>query len=155
MESSEPAVTSTHKVEETQSVVRQISIIIVHNYVERTISVNVSEGILEEIKGKAKELFGLSCIRVEIDKKLITSADQIFKCTNPKITIAGIKNKCALSMCRNRVNSSSDLECKFCSKSFCIKHSIPEGHSCENISDCKDVAIKNNIRNLLHDRYKE
>ncbi|KAI5161006.1 hypothetical protein NEAUS03_1456 [Nematocida ausubeli] len=153
MESSEPAVTPAHKAKESHSVIRQISFTIVYNYIEKAISTNVSEDILEEIKEKAKELFGLSCIRLEIDKKPVTSPSQIFGISNLKITVIGIKNKCALSMCKNRVNSPKDLRCKFCLKSFCIKHSIPEGHSCENILDCKDVAIKNNIKNLLHDRY--
>ncbi|KAI5191295.1 hypothetical protein NEMIN01_1454 [Nematocida minor] len=150
MESSEPAVGQQYQeIEDAQTVERTLSIKIVYNYSEKTILVTISEDILEKIKRKAHELFGLSCIRLEIDRKPVTAPEQIFNHPSAKITVVGIKNKCMLEKCKNRVNPTSDLECKFCCKSFCIKHSIPEGHACENISDCKEKAAQENLKKLL------
>lgn len=153
MESSEPAVKAQHKeTEEGKAVERTTSLKVVYNYSEKTILVTLSAGILEEIKKKVHELFGLSCIRLEIDRKPIISADQIFASPSPKITVTGIKNKCCLQNCTNRVKLTSELECKFCSKSFCIKHALPEGHFCDNISECKAQAAEENLKKLLGGR---
>ncbi|KAH9386199.1 uncharacterized protein NEMAJ01_1095 [Nematocida major] len=150
MKSSEPAVTTAHKeASEAPCINRTISIGLVYNYVEKLITVEGTENILAEIKRKAHEAFGLSCVRLEIGKKPITSVDQIFSQIPPMISVIGIKNKCHIEKCKNRVNTASEMKCKFCTKSFCIKHSIPEGHSCENISECKQNAAEENLKKLL------
>lgn len=151
MESSGPAVGEKYKeIEETQEVERTLSIKLLYNYNEKTILVPVSENILEQIKEKAHDLFGLSCIRLEIDRKPVISSEQIFSNTSQSICVAGVKNKCSMEKCKNRINLlTSDLECNFCNKAFCMRHSIPEGHSCQNISECREKAAKENHRKLM------
>lgn len=154
MESSELPVEQKHKeIEEAQQVERTLSVKLLYNYSEKTILVPISEDIIETIKTKAHELFGLSCIRLEIDRKPVVSIEQIFTHSSSRISVIGVKNKCSMEKCKNRINlSTPDMECNFCRKAFCIKHSIPEGHSCQNISKCREKAIQENHRKLMTSR---
>ncbi|OAG29403.1 hypothetical protein NEDG_00536 [Nematocida displodere] len=128
---------------------RTVSIKIVYNYAEESVLVSASADIVDEIKKKAHELFSLSCIRLEIDGRPLKSADQIFGVEVPVVSVIGIKKKCAVGVCKNSAGSSLQTTCKFCTKNFCIRHSIPEEHTCENLSMCKAEAVQENLEKLL------
>ena len=40
-------------------------------------------------------------------------------------------------------------DCKYCKKSFCLKHRLPECHSCQNLQACKDAHFEKNKNALI------
>merc|ERR1712167_398927 len=50
------------------------------------------------------------------------------------------KGGCALEGCDGRVVMLVG-DCKWCQKSFCQAHRLPEGHACPNMKDCKQSAF--------------
>lgn len=42
-------------------------------------------------------------------------------------------NKCACNGCKKKLNTLS-FTCKWCSKSYCLKHQLPETHLCSSFS---------------------
>ncbi|KAI5188661.1 hypothetical protein NECID01_0274 [Nematocida sp. AWRm77] len=149
MESSKECMASHLSEKEPCAVERGVSVKIVHNYNEETVLACVGEDVIEKIKKKAHELFGLSCVRLEVDRKPLVSPTQIFSMPSPRVYVLGVKNKCAVQVCRNSAGSSISISCKFCAKSFCTKHTLPEEHVCEQISLCKEEAAQENLKNLL------
>ncbi|KAI5180341.1 hypothetical protein NEOKW01_0645 [Nematocida sp. AWRm80] len=151
MESSECPLSSNALEKEAPSIERVLSVRMVYNYTEKTILLSGEEDIIQSIKQQAEKLFSLSHVRLEIDKKPLTLAEQLFSTPNPKVFVIGIKNKCALEECKNIAHSlAMALCCKFCKKSFCQRHFIPEEHVCENISVCKEEAAQDNLKRLLN-----
>lgn len=53
------------------------------------------------------------------------------------------KNQCKFSDCCDKISVAVGT-CKWCSKSFCLKHRLPEAHLCTNFNDCKQAAIDKN-----------
>merc|ERR1711907_51607 len=49
------------------------------------------------------------------------------------------KNGCGIDGCKERVVLLIG-DCKWCSKSFCQKHRLPESHACPEIKGCKAAA---------------
>merc|ERR1711943_26574 len=49
------------------------------------------------------------------------------------------KNCCAMDSCDGRVVLLVG-DCKWCQKSFCQAHRIPEAHACPNLKDCSAAA---------------
>lgn len=125
---------------------RDITLTITYNYEERKVEVPFNDSLLDEIKKQAHAVFSLSCIRLEVDGHPLLSPNQIFTANSPKITVFGIKNKCFLLDCRNRASGPLKRTCRFCKKPFCIRHSIPESHQCERLSDCKKKAVNDNLQ---------
>jgi len=149
MESSKKCVLSSVSEKPSPPVERTLSIKIVHNYVEKSIVLSSSEDFIETIKRKAHELFSLTCVRLELDRKPLVSASQLFALSHPKVLIYGVKNKCGVSLCNISSGTSISIYCKFCSKSFCSKHTMPEEHLCEQISICIKESVLENSKNLL------
>lgn len=125
---------------------KMITVRLIYNYEEQIVQVPVVGDSLMEIQRKAHELFSLSCIRLEIEHKPLTSIDQLIA-SSGKVTVCGTKSKCMLLSCRNRPIVS--LLCKYCSKAFCQLHSIPEEHKCDKIAICHKEAAQKNKRSLL------
>lgn len=57
------------------------------------------------------------------------------------------KSRCSFSECKARVAIIVG-DCTYCDKSYCVSHRLPEGHQCEGITKCRDIA-KNKISNRL------
>ena len=53
------------------------------------------------------------------------------------------KSQCKFSDCCDKISIAIGT-CKWCSKSFCLKHRLPEAHLCINFNDCKQAAINKN-----------
>merc|ERR1711998_63427 len=53
------------------------------------------------------------------------------------------KGGCAIDGCDGRVVLLIG-DCKWCMKSFCQAHRIPEAHACANLKDCKQQSFDNN-----------
>lgn len=43
-------------------------------------------------------------------------------------------------------------DCKFCTKSFCASHRLPESHHCSNLKDCKQQSFNRNKEKLMKER---
>merc|ERR1719263_2297308 len=52
-------------------------------------------------------------------------------------------NGCGVDGCDGRVVLLVG-DCKWCMKSFCQAHRLPEAHICPNIKDCKQQSFDNN-----------
>merc|ERR1711977_560712 len=52
-------------------------------------------------------------------------------------------NGCGVDGCDGRVVLLIG-DCKWCQKSFCQAHRIPEAHACANLKDCKAQSFANN-----------
>ncbi|KAI5184387.1 hypothetical protein NEHOM01_0132 [Nematocida homosporus] len=127
---------------------RTLSVKIVYNYTEQLLSLAFNEDIIASLKKKAHELFGLSCIRLEIDHKPLTSPSQLLSAPLPSVLVLGIRRKCSHSSCTNPILTSS-LACKYCTKAFCAKHSVPEEHLCDSLDRCREAAAQDNSERLL------
>jgi len=43
-------------------------------------------------------------------------------------------------------------DCKFCSKSYCASHRLPETHACSNLIGCKQASFDRNKEKLMNER---
>merc|ERR1711924_145970 len=57
------------------------------------------------------------------------------------------KNGCGVDGCDGRVVLLVG-DCKWCMKSFCQAHRMPEAHVCPNIKDCRAQAFANNPKKM-------
>jgi len=57
------------------------------------------------------------------------------------------KNGCAIDGCDGRVVLLVG-DCKWCQKSFCQAHRIPEAHACPNLKGCAAAAFENNAKKV-------
>jgi len=51
--------------------------------------------------------------------------------------------KCIIKECLNRTTLIIG-DCKYCKKSFCSPHRLPEDHKCENLEECKKEHFQRN-----------
>lgn len=58
---------------------------------------------------------------------------------------------CTLQDCANPVARVIG-NCRWCSEKFCLKHRLPEAHSCQNISGCKAEASSGLAKRLLREK---
>merc|ERR1712023_585296 len=68
----------------------------------------------------------------------------------PATPPAGEKKKtngCGVDGCDGRVVLLVG-DCKWCMKSFCQAHRMPEAHVCPNIKDCRAQAFANNSKKM-------
>merc|ERR1711871_882223 len=56
-------------------------------------------------------------------------------------------NGCGIDGCDGRVVLLVG-DCKWCKKSFCQAHRMPEAHACANLKDCKASAFDNNAKKV-------
>merc|ERR1712023_488914 len=56
-------------------------------------------------------------------------------------------NGCGVDGCDGRVVLLVG-DCKWCMKSFCQAHRMPEAHVCPNIKDCRAQAFANNSKKM-------
>jgi predicted nucleic acid binding AN1-type Zn finger protein len=54
-----------------------------------------------------------------------------------------MKNNCGYETC-TRFQAKIIGDCKFCLKSFCLFHRLPEEHSCNKIEECKRRSYDDN-----------
>ena len=57
------------------------------------------------------------------------------------------KSQCKFSDCCDKISITIGA-CKWCSKSFCLKHRLPEAHLCNKFNDCKQAAIDINTNKI-------
>ena len=62
----------------------------------------------------------------------------------------GIKKKCAHENCTDKVVLIGD--CRYCTKSFCGKHRLPEDHVCPELKSCKQLAYDRNQEKLMNEK---
>ena len=58
-----------------------------------------------------------------------------------------MKTTCYFSNCTRRVALIGD--CRFCKSKFCLKHRLPEEHSCQKMEDCRKNAFNINEENVM------
>lgn len=76
------------------------------------------------------------------------STDKVFtKDQRKKIKKKIGKPKCGVEGCKGRVVQIIGT-CKWCSKTHCQEHRLPESHMCHRIQSCRDSAAEMNRRNL-------
>jgi len=57
-------------------------------------------------------------------------------------------SKCSVIDCKKRTILVVG-DCKYCAKSFCSMHRLPEDHKCEKMDDCKAKHFQKNETSLL------
>ncbi|KAG2221880.1 hypothetical protein INT45_012524 [Circinella minor] len=62
-----------------------------------------------------------------------------------------IKNRCTYNNCTGRVVKIIG-ECRYCDSKYCGRHRLPESHSCNNITSCRQDAYEKNTSKLLRER---
>ncbi|KAI8992685.1 polyubiquitin [Pilobolus umbonatus] len=61
------------------------------------------------------------------------------------------KNRCAFLHCNDKpVKIIGD--CRYCQQKYCARHRLPEAHSCENLTSCRQAAHERNSIKLLSER---
>lgn len=128
---------------------KRLRLKIVHAYVEKEIDVVAGGNLVASIKHAAHAAFSLACLRLEVGGRPLIAPEQVAEAAEHALAIEvfGVKDKCSLPRCRNRVSKAGDFECKFCASAFCIRHHLPEEHKCQCIKKCKEEAAKkNNVR---------
>ncbi|KAI7904459.1 polyubiquitin [Cokeromyces recurvatus] len=61
------------------------------------------------------------------------------------------KNRCAYQSCSDKIVKIIG-DCRYCQHKFCARHRLPEAHSCENLTSCKQAAHERNSIKLLSER---
>lgn len=62
-----------------------------------------------------------------------------------------IKNRCAYNNCTSKVVKIIG-DCRYCNSKYCGRHRLPESHSCDNITSCRQDAYDKNTSKLLRER---
>jgi len=60
-------------------------------------------------------------------------------------------NKCCFEVCPKKIAVIVG-DCKFCQKSFCTQHRLPEAHACPNIQACRQQSFDKNKEKLLREK---
>ena len=58
------------------------------------------------------------------------------------------KNICPFEDCQTKITAQSELlgYCRWCNKTYCCQHRIPESHKCNNYDDCKKSCFDKNAK---------
>ena len=58
------------------------------------------------------------------------------------------KKQCPFGNCENKITVQSQLlgYCRWCNKTFCCEHRMPETHNCENYEDCRKSSFDKNAK---------